>query len=334
MIKKLTIGHLSLIYKNATKDINKFIWIAHIKCIGDKKRKNHYYEPVCPYSFCYQIAIMFYMSHTLAILTVVYRNYTTLKDFFESLSHQTSMNFHVYIYDGSPEKKSIDLPPYAECLQGENKGYAHGIEEIYAQAQKKYDHIAVVNSDIVFASNFVENTIQSLLKNPNALIGGKIYYAPGYEYHSARYHKKDLGHVLWYAGGHIDWDNALAKHRGVDAVDTGQYSTMQTTSFITGCLMCYTKQTASLLGGWDTKYTMYFEDADYCARALRRNITLIYDPSIIIWHKNAQSTGGSGSRSQEKFMNKSRLLFGLRYAPFKTKIHLLKNEVLRYLRFS
>ncbi|PJE62654.1 hypothetical protein COU88_03860 [Candidatus Roizmanbacteria bacterium CG10_big_fil_rev_8_21_14_0_10_39_6] len=277
---------------------------------------------------------MLYMSHTLAILTVVYRNYTTLKDFFESLSRQTSKDFHVYIFDGSPEKEQIDLPPYAECVQGENKGYANGIEAVIAQTKNKYDYFAVVNSDIIFDTYFVENTIRGLTENPKSLIGGKIYYAPGYEYHTTRYRANDQGHVLWYAGGYIDWNNVLAIHRGVDSVDVGQFNTKENTDFITGCLICYTKQTALILGKWDTGYTMYFEDADYCARAKQKNISLIYDPSIIIWHKNAQSAGGSGSRSQEKFMNRSRLLFGLRYAPLRTKAHLLKNEILRFLRFK
>ncbi|MCR4329725.1 MAG: glycosyltransferase family 2 protein [Candidatus Roizmanbacteria bacterium] len=274
------------------------------------------------------------MSHTLAILTVVYQNYTTLKDFFDSLSKQTSKDFHVYIFDGSPEKEPIDLPPYAERIQGDNKGYANGIKTAYSAAKKKHDYFAVVNSDIIFDTHFVGNVIQSLAKNQKSLVGGKIYYAPGYEYHETRYEPKDLGHVFWYAGGYIDWNNVLAIHRGVDCVDVDQFSTKENTGFITGCLMCYTKQTASILGTWDTKYIMYFEDADYCIRAKQKNIPLIYDPSIIIWHKNAQSSGGSGSRIQEKFMNRSRLLFGLRYAPLRTKVHLLKNEALRYLRLS
>lgn len=273
------------------------------------------------------------MSHKVAILTVVYRNYTTLKDFFGSLSKQTSKDFQVYLFDSSPQKVQFNVPSYAQLIQGENRGYAHGINTAYSYAEKNHDYFIVVNSDVIFDAHFIENAVQSLTKNPHSLIGGKIYYASGYEYHSTNYSPKDHGKVLWYAGGHIDWHNVVAIHRGVDMVDTGQYDRKEETHFITGCLLCYSKETAKILGTWDTKYGMYFEDADFCVRAKQKNISLMYDPSLIIWHKNAQSSGGSGSHLQEKLVNKSRLLFGLRYASFRTKIHLLKNEALRFLRF-
>lgn len=269
------------------------------------------------------------MAHQLAIITVVYRNYTTLKDFFESLSKQTSKDFKVFIFDGSPEKKNLSLPEYTHLIQGTNHGYAHGVNKAFSVASEMYSSFAVVNSDIIFEKHFVERTLKSLEKNQNTLIGGKIYYAPDYEYHKTRYSTQDKGRVLWYAGGYIDWHHALAQHRGIDEVDRGQYNSKEPTSFITGCLICYTKQTAHKLGKWSTSYNMYFEDADYCQKAKKKKVALVYDPSIIIWHKNAQSSGGSGSTSQQKMFDKSRLLFGLRFAPFRTKLHLFKNKVFK-----
>lgn len=89
--------------------------------------------------------------------------------------------------------------------------------------------------------------------------------------------------------------------------------------------MIFDKKVVERVGHWDEDYFLYFEDADFCEKAKRKKIQLYYDPSIILWHKNAQSTGGSGSSLQQKYQLKNRLKFALKYAPLKTKLHLLWN---------
>ncbi len=86
------------------------------------------------------------------------------------------------------------------------------------------------------------------------------------------------------------------------------------------------------IGFLDESFFLYFEDADYCIRALNKNVKLYYDPSIVIWHKVSQSTGGSGSDIQVRYQTLNQLKFGLRYAPLRTKIHLIKNFIYRFLK--
>ena len=131
--------------------------------------------------------------------------------------------------------------------------------------------------------------------------------------------------MLWYTGGSIDWAHAITPHRGVDEVDEGQYDVFEKTEFINGCLMLFDQSVISRVGWWDESYFLYFEDADFCVRAQRKNVSLYYDPSIVIWHKVSQSTGGSGSKLHVKYQERNRLRFGLKYAPFWTKLHLVKN---------
>jgi GT2 family glycosyltransferase len=89
--------------------------------------------------------------------------------------------------------------------------------------------------------------------------------------------------------------------------------------------MLFDKSVIDKVGFWDESYFLYFEDADYCVRAKRKGIKLYYDPSINVWHKNAQSTGGSGSSIHVKYQKENRVKFGFKYAPLKTKFHLVKN---------
>lgn len=267
------------------------------------------------------------MFHTIAVVTVVYENYTILTDFFRSFENQTDRDFKLYIVDLSQNKKLIvNLPGNASLIPSDNKGYAHGVNVGTQQALKdNLEYIIVINSDTIVKENFIEKVRVSLDLNGHALIGGKIYYYPGYEYHKDRCKIQDLGNVLWYAGGKNDWANCNTVHIGVDEIDQGHYDTKKQTEFITGCFMCFKRQTYKQIGPWDESYFLYFEDADYCEQAKRKNIKLIYDPEIVIWHKNAQSTNGSGSPTHTRYQRKNQLIFGLKYAPLRTKFHLVKN---------
>lgn len=266
------------------------------------------------------------MSKKIAVITVLYENYTILPDFFTSFEKQTSKNFHIFVVDLSKNKKQIKLPPFATLISDINKGYAYGINLGIIEAKKQqHTRFCVINSDVVVSSSFVANLSISLNNHSSSLIGGKIYYAPGYEYHKDRYTQKDLGKILWYAGGKNDWKNCLTIHRGVDEVDINKYDKFEKTDFITGCLMCFDTSVISKIGLWDESYFLYYEDSDYCERAKRAGIALYYDPTITLWHKNAQSTEGSGSKLHQMYQKKNQLKFGLKYAPFKTKLHLLKN---------
>ncbi len=269
----------------------------------------------------------------------MYKNYEVVNDFITSLSLQTSNAFMLFIVDVTDEKERQLIPWIRKIedrvtyITGVNKGYAHGVNLGILEALKKgATHFSVVNPDIVFDTNFVLHTTHSLAEHPRTIIGAKIYYAPGFEFHTKTqaldtipYPLSPSTYYLWYAGASVDWDHATVTHRGVDIMDTQQYDTLEPTDIVCGCCMVYDKTVHDIVGLWDTNYFMYFEDSDYCVRANQKSIKILYDPSIVVWHKNAQSTGGSGSQFHEREMAKSRLRFGLKYSPLKTKLHLIKN---------
>lgn len=266
----------------------------------------------------------------LVLINVIYENYTVLGDFLESLRNQSNNDFYLINIDLSVHRSVINLKEIpGETIYAENKGYAHGVNVGLKKAVKDgFKYFCVINNDIYFKEDFIKNSLNSISNHPSSIIGGKIYYAPGYEFHKARYKKSELGKVIWYAGGRIDWDHALTPHIGVDEVDRGQFDSIQKIDFANGALVLFDKVVVDKVGFWDESYFLYFEDADFCVRAKKAGIKLFYDPSIMIWHKVSQSTGGSGSSLHQKYQRKNRLKFGLKYAPLRTKLHLVKNYFL------
>lgn len=193
------------------------------------------------------------------------------------------------------------------------------------------DYILIINNDTIADSDLLKNLIEVLDSKPNiGLTAPKIYFAKGNEFHKDRYKKDDLGKVFWYAGGYTDWSNVKSIHRGVDEVDRGQYDKIEKTDFASGCCMLIKREVLKKVGLFEKRGFMYYEDAILCEQIKRAGYELWYVPTAILWHINAASSGGSGNQLQDYFLTRNQMLFGMLYAPIRTKIALIRQSV-RYL---
>ncbi|KKQ52149.1 MAG: glycosyl transferase family protein [Microgenomates group bacterium GW2011_GWC1_38_12] len=212
-----------------------------------------------------------------------------------------------------------------------NLGFAAGnnVGVKYALDQGA-DYIMVLNNDTVVDKNLLIEFLKALKKYPKAgILSPKIYFASGFEFHKDRYKKSELGKVIWYSGGKIDWNNVYGFGRGVDEVDNGQYDEVTETDFATGTCMFLSRNALEKVGLFDEKYFMYFEDTDLSMRLKRVGFRVFYVPRAVLWHKVAQSSG-IGSDLNDYFITRNRLLFGMRYAKLRTRFALYR-ESLRFL---
>jgi hypothetical protein len=237
----------------------------------------------------------------------------------------------VVVDNGSTDGSLEEIPkkfPWVHYIDAKkNLGFSKGSNKgiVYAQ-EHGADYIWLLNNDTVVDQNVL--AFLSSFQNPSVgAVGSKIYFYKGCEYHKNRYEKKDLGKVLWYAGGIIDWENMLASHRGVDEVDHGQFNKEEQTDFITGCSFCFRADLIATIGLLDELYFMYMEDLDYSIRIQKAGFQTLYNPKSILWHKNASSSGGSGSATHEYYQTRNRLRIGMKYAPIRTKLALLKESL-------
>ncbi len=212
---------------------------------------------------------------------------------------------------------------------GKNLGFSGGQNSgiRYALANGA-DYILILNNDTVVDEKFLEEMVLCAEKDKKiGVVTPKIYYNPGSEYHKTRYTKNEIGHVLWYAGGSIDWTTVAGKHRGVDEVDRGQYDIPGAISFASGCCMLIKKEVIEKVGMFDERYFLYYEDADFSERIKKAGFSLWYEPKALIWHKNAETSGGSGSDLQEYYVSRNRMLFGMIYGSIRLRFALLRESI-------
>lgn len=208
-----------------------------------------------------------------------------------------------------------------------NLGFTGGNNYGFRQAlTRDPDWLMLLNNDTVVDQDLVTNLLAAARSDPQAgVLGPMIYFAPGYEYDRNRYRPQEKGRVIWYAGGVVDWQNVYGSHRGVDEVDIGQYNRVTKTDFVSGCAMLISRAVVDRIGLLDDRYFMYLEDNDYCQRAKRAGFKVFFVPDAKVWHANAASSA-IGGNLQDYFLTRNRLLFGLKYAPRRTKLALVKES--------
>jgi len=263
--------------------------------------------------------------------------FDTLNSIFKC--QQKGFDYHIFLVDnGSPDdsvsqfKAEYKNDKRVSIIEtGDNLGYAGGNNFGLIEAQKfDYDYFLVANNDILVAPDFLQKLFDASQKYPDAILTPKIYFAPGYEFHKDRYSKSEIGKVIWAVGSQLDWNNIYGSNIGIDEVDHGQYDKKQPKiDFISGCCFLVSKEIIQKIGIFDEKFYLYMEDSDLTQRAVNAGYDLKLVPESVIWHCNSGSSK-PGSSLQDYFITRNRLLFGFRYASFRTKFALVR-ESIRFL---
>jgi len=243
----------------------------------------------------------------------------------------------IIVVDNASSDQTADLvskkyPSVTLISNLNNLGFAEGnnVGIRYALNQNA-QYIWLINPDVTVDRNSLSGLLESTSKYRQAgIFSSKIYFTPGTENTSDKYSKKDIGHIIWYAGGNMDWGDLSTTNRGLGQVDENQFNDDTETDYIPAVSMFIRSRVFAEVGLIDSKYFLYFEENDFCQRAKAAGWQLMYIPDSIAWHANAPATG-VGSSLQDYYITRNRLLFGMRHAPTFTKLHLIKQSIQLYL---
>lgn len=267
-------------------------------------------------------------------IAIVIINYKGLENTLDCLDSLRKMDINEYdvdlivvengSQDGSAEALS-NLKDIQLISSQINLGFSGGANLGIKHALKRdANFVMIVNNDVTVDKLLIKN-IMSATK-VGQIISPKIYFASGFEFHK-RYKKSDLGKVIWYAGAKIDWQNIIGIHIGVDEIDNGQFNKRHEIDLATGACMLTKAEVFEKIGLFDEKYFLYLEDMDFCTRAKQAGFKIIFEPKAVLWHKNAASSGGSGSNLQDYYISRNRLLFATKYANLRTKFAVIRQAL-------
>lgn len=245
------------------------------------------------------------------------------------------LNVEVVVVDNDSKDKTSEIAKnykfknlkYHFIQNSRNLGFAEGNNVGISYAlDSGAEYIALQNDDTILDKNLLINIVAEHLNFPDAgAISPKIYFAKGYEY-KKHYKEKDLGKIIWYAGGNIDWNNIYGSNHGVDQVDIGQFDTARDTDFTTGCFVIYKREALEKIGLYDKRYYLYMEDADHAQRLIRGGFRVLYSGKGWLWHKVSQGSG-IGSELNDYYLTRNRMLFGMTYGKLRTKFALTRESI-------
>jgi len=242
------------------------------------------------------------MKNKLAIIIINWRRYDDTVECLRSVKASNYQDYRIILVDnasddGSGEKLAKEFPDIKAIFNKKNYGFAEGNNIGIKQALKdEAKYILLLNNDAVVGRDCLSNLIAVMEHEPaTGIIGPKIYF-----YNA---------NTVWYAGGKLNRLTGLTFHIGEGVEDRGQFSQPAEVDFVTGCALMVKSEVFERVGLLDKDFYHNHEDAEFCLRAKAAGFGLTYEPSAIVYHKLARSTGGGRSPFALYFKTRNHLLF-------------------------
>ncbi|MCS2161488.1 hypothetical protein MUU47_10235 [Scandinavium sp. H11S7] len=141
------------------------------------------------------------------------------------------------------------------------------------------DHFLVINPDVIIAENELNKLKNEILINESDIFTINLFHDENFNKpeQSIRRFPKLTGPLK----------GLLKKDYRSDAYDKNTITTPLYIDWAAGSFLLFKKNAYEKLGGFDSKFFMYFEDVDICRRANKIKMPLIYLPNIKAIHKGA-----------------------------------------------
>lgn len=217
----------------------------------------------------------------VSILVLNYNNKKWLKNCLKSLASlkYPKSKYEVIMADNGSTDDSIQFVkkhfPWVNIVRfDKNYGFAEGNNRAARYAKGEY--IAFLNPDTKVDKNWIIESVKVVHGNPKiACCGGKVLF----------FNQRDViqnaGHKFTLIG--------FGYPIGFGEKNCSYFEFERLTAFASGCSVIIKKETFFEVGGFDSDYFMYVEEADFGLRLWIYGYKVMYTPKAITYH----ALGGS-----------------------------------------
>lgn len=215
----------------------------------------------------------------LAIIVPAFGNWADTCECVQMLVDQAEDGCRIYLADdGSPEEPPARVHEFKSVTyrRGEHVGFAancnRSAELAFAEGAS---HLLLLNNDTHVGPRFIRAWIAAARAYPRAILSPIIYEAAA----PSR---------VWHSGGRKTVWAPFIRQRHLFAEPTS-------VDLVCGCCLLVPADEWSTLRGFDTQYTMYFEDFDLSLRAKQSGIDVLVlpDADLSVRHKVSGSFRGT-----------------------------------------
>jgi GT2 family glycosyltransferase len=242
-----------------------------------------------------------------------------------SLREQHYPNIEITLVDNGSVDDSVatirtQFPSVTIIENGENLGFADGnnVGLCHALAGDA-DYIMLLNNDTIVAPGMVDDLVDVMEADPTiGITGPKMLYF-------------DQPDTIWCAGNRVDPHTGESIRLRAEHVDDDRDTSLLDVDFITACAICLRREVIEAVGLLDSRFFIYYEETDWCARARANNWRVVYVPQARLWHK-VSATMGTTSPATEYYMTRNMLLYLAKNGRGAARFSSLARAVLRSTR--
>lgn len=245
----------------------------------------------------------------VSIITVNFNHSHVTDELLDSIrSRNTYKNIEIIVVDNGSKDNPVPIweskYPEANFIRSEtNLGFAGGNNLGLNSATG--DYLFFVNNDTEFTEGLIDTLVDTLVQHPEVgVVSPKLLYF-------------DQPQMLQYAGyTPMNYFTARNVCIGQFETDKGQYDQLVgPTGFAHGAAMMVTRQAIIKSGPMAENFFLYYEELDWADRIRRNGFDIWVNMKATIYHKESISVGKK-SALKEYYMNRNRILFIRRNAPF------------------
>jgi len=247
----------------------------------------------------------------VSIITVNFNQPKVTEELLQSIP-ATYGNLEIIVVDNGSKVISINnwqanYPQVKFIRSEENLGFAGGNNLGIKEATG--DYLFLVNNDTEFTAGLIEKLVAVMDSKPEV---GMI--SPMIKYYSDK-------NLIQYAGyTQMNYYTCRNSCIGLREEDTGQFNNITApTAYCHGAAMMIRKEAIEKAGLMSENFFLYYEEVDWCEHIKRAGYEAWVCTEALIYHKESVSVGKK-SKLKEYFMNRNRILFVRRNAPFVNKL--------------
>jgi GT2 family glycosyltransferase len=243
----------------------------------------------------------------VSIITVNFNQPKVTEELLQSIP-DTYENLEIIVVDNGsriePDNNWHTKFPHVKFIRSEeNLGFAGGNNLGINASTGNY--LFLVNNDTEFTEGLVEKLVKVMDENPAiGMVSPMIKYF------------NDKG-LIQYAGyTPMNYYTCRNSCIGLREKDNGQYNNITApTAYCHGAAMMIRKDAIEKAGLMSENFFLYYEEVDWCEHIKRAGYEAWVCTQALIYHKESVSVGKK-SKLKEYFMNRNRILFIRRNAPF------------------
>lgn len=241
----------------------------------------------------------------VGLVTVTYNSGKVIDDFIRCVLALEHRDFVLFIIDNKSTDDTLERlarfpadPRIVIIPNADNVGVAAGNNQGIALSRAAgCGSILLINNDVEFEPALIGKLLRGLAEHRCDIAVPKIFY----------HNPKDR---LWYAGGHlVPWLAYQEKHVGEGEPDRGQYDEPKPATYSPTCCMMVKAEVFDRIGLMDEKYFVYYDDTDFCFRAMRAGVRMMYIPKVEFYHKTGSLTGGAVSKFSIQYGTRNKAYF-------------------------